>query len=1129
MKNVSEKIIFYDKAYHVDHNRAYDDIYVSESFIKKSKNKNFSNVFSINDSQIKTISNKTLYDSIFSDFDGGVDAIATDYTHNTQVSLKTLVNEKESDTIVVYNQLSISDNQSANEVTNEIHEFSQDFSISDESKTNDIETMDFSISDSVKIVEDNCVRQEISSMQKDYTEIKSNGVVYYFEGDKKYLAVGEVIEGVFKWYLNYNFIYDTEVKVEYSDTKEKKLRTHKFNSTQDLFLTYSKSDYFVESEKLSINLLPISLDGTPVKKIRIDLNQNFINPIQKKYNFNPLYINGNDYTINGNTLITHSNTSEVYGNIKLETYRYIKNISYNGKYSLPILSLDDLTKYDSLYVLNNNVTCTIIPYETYNSEYSYKLNNFNFSNGGIKGREVYWKLSGIGNYRNIILTFDNDNGVNYGNEINIEAISYRFDGYSGWKGTSLEGTYTEKINNVSGLIVVEDTNHVWGIGESDGIIEYSVDNITWNTSCRGLIGNELYFRSVGEISYLIVWKNNNKEIVYSTSGELELNTNEFGGICFNKNSQLRVSVDEGDWIDINDGNELSGLNIQKIKWDYTGNKLIFIKDLSDCITLETDDIENQGLHYGRIGVFINEGGIENCNFYRLLGVNDRQVDYISLNPLFSWQGKNEKYLVDFREVEQRTVGYECGKFGVDYKLNKLGKNEYYYIFDANGVGVNDIGFVEYREYSGNKEIKILDHEVIGVFLYDKNGGEVVLPYVIEDEKIMKFVCNDEFDIKECKVVVLYNVCNWSETLFRADLEKYDIEVAENAIVELNTVSKPLKAFLYNSLNDEIQFPVSIIGNVIKIDISNSDELMYNNLRRVVVIVEGGVDANGIICQKFNGLNSEVKTYYPPVASIYEGKFLPNKIISEDKSVVTDFPFYVQNSLQYVICEYNDFCRKNILSKIWVDTNRKFNSYNNQFKTYISSSDDLKFWEEWKEFNEEFDLCEYGRYFKLKTETIVIDDNNDEKISGINFAFENLYMVKRDLSNNEDKIYFSPLKELNKNTLYMIRVKSYNGTNYSEWSNAECYLTDENDLILSAENLFVEGNKERVVKEINFSWVGEQNVLTYDNMTLLNEKSKTDDGLIKGKDYVWQVKDERSKNTESNFSINIKPPTPTFND
>ena len=156
------------------------------------------------------------------------------------------------------------------------------------------------------------------------------------------------------------------------------------------------------------------------------------------------------------------------------------------------------------------------------------------------------------------------------------------------------------------------------------------------------------------------------------------------------------------------------------------------------------------------------------------------------------------------------------------------------------------------------------------------------------------------------------------------------------------------------------------------------------------------------------------------------------------------------------------------------------------------------------------------------------DKEDEKIKDFYFSFEDLYLVKK--KNGDNKVYFSLSDELKNNILYMMRIKSYDGVRYSSWSNLECYLTNNNELNDGAENLFISGNNEkRVVTKVNFNWTGNQNVLTSDNLTTLNEKEREVINLTKGKNYVWKINNENSKNSKGNFSINISPPVPTFED
>ena len=93
--------------------------------------------------------------------------------------------------------------------------------------------------------------------------------------------------------------------IEGEQSRFKELTTNNiFSSTQNISLIYAKSKLFSKSSTMSIKLLPISLDGTPIEKIKIDLNQNFINPIQKKFNFNPLTTSGDKYFFSQNTIFS---------------------------------------------------------------------------------------------------------------------------------------------------------------------------------------------------------------------------------------------------------------------------------------------------------------------------------------------------------------------------------------------------------------------------------------------------------------------------------------------------------------------------------------------------------------------------------------------------------------------------------------------------------------------------------------------------------------------------------------------------------------------------------------------------------------------------------------------------------
>lgn len=1121
MKNINEKMIFYDKSYLVPAKTFEDNIESNENLISSINSKEIlCNINCFEESNIKQNS-ITVNNCILSHSEGRLHKTQISYIGLEKPILKTSVNANKSVPYIFNDFISSNDTNSFNEIEELSENTTEVFFVSDEFNKNDISNQSFSISDKVKIISSNKIQQLINLMQKDYVEIESDNIPHFFIDNKKYIATGELNNNIFKWYLNCDFIEPTEVNIDYNNDTNKLI--NKFNSTKNICLTYSKSEIFVESNKLMVKLLPISLDGTAIKKIKIDLNQNFINPIQCKYNFNNSYITGNDYYMNGNILIHPKSSSSSIGKITLQNKSYIRSISYDGKYSLPTYS-SELFFCNSLSCLNDKKEYygKILPFKS--ESFEYRLNNIKFSNNSKECLEYIWNIRGIGEWRNIILTIDNDNMTNYGNELEINSvISYRYDGYTGWNGSNYEGIYNEFVNNVFGEIDSGEIDHEWGISESDGIIEYSVDGgDSWNLNSRGLVGQILQWRSVGKISELIVWKNNNKEIVYDKIGEIELNCEEFGGICFEKDKMLKIRVDNNEWIDIINGDEISGSAVDKIEYNYEGNKLIFIKDLSECVELETNDIENQGIHYGRIFTFTGDG-LFNETFYRILGVNDKNVDLISSNPVFSWEGTEYKYAVDFRKVELKDNGYECGKNELSIDMNRVGISEYEIIFDSNGNEIKNIGFVEYREYYGNKEIEIKEGAVIGVCSYNKLGEEIVFPYEIKGNKLI-FIGEDELFFDEIRVVVFYMVNKWSETHIRAGLEKYDIEVNKNDLVELNTVYKPLKAYLYNSLNEEVQFPITINENNIKIDLSDSDKLMYNDLKKAVILVDGGVDGNGIICEKFEILQKERRTYFNPVISIYEGKYLPNKI--ENGVVTTEFPFYVEKSKQYVICDMNHFCNENILSKVWINSDRKFNSYKNNFKTFISCSNELKFWTEWKEFNEEFDLCELGKYFKLKIQVFVIEESK-EKILDYNFAFENVKLAKRNENNN--KIYFSMSEELENDTLYMMRVKSYNGVKYSDWSELECFMTSSEKLNDGASELYIDGNDKRVFNEIQFNWNGNQNILLYDNTTTLNNKTGNANNFIEGKEYTWQVKDNESKNSNNKFSVNIKPPVPTFED
>jgi hypothetical protein len=256
-------------------------------------------------------------------------------------------------------------------------------------------------------------------------------------------------------------------------------------------------------------------------------------------------------------------------------------------------------------------------------------------------------------------------------------------------------------------------------------------------------------------------------------------------------------------------------------------------------------------------------------------------------------------------------------------------------------------------------------------------------------------------------------------------------------------------------------------------------------------------------------------------------YLPNKIDSKSWEIETIYPNTVKKTKNYVILEESDKLEKKVLSKVWINSTRVFNDYRSNYKTYVSISDDLRYWSDWKEFNEEFDLCEYGKFFKIKTVVFVIGDSNS-KIEEIIFAFEDIDVAKREKGN--EIVYYSPNSELKKETLYMMRVKSYNGVNYSEWSNLECYMTNNEELGEKANNLRVGGKKNRQVQNIKFTWNGEQDVLSYDNITVVNIESgvvKNGEDLIKGKEYNWRVNSETSKNNKNTFAMNIKPPSPTF--
>lgn len=1137
MKNISEKLNISDNSYVVHPKSISNNLYLSKDLLsEKSKSKTIVSNSYCRENFSLNKNSKIINTSHLKPSDSTLSSIPNLITRNESIDITSALNCTEMPLYTTEDNVLIFDSQNLKEIYREIEEKSEKIQVNDEVGLSEIQNNAFSISDSVKIVENNFIRQEINIFQKDYVEIKSNDKLSYRAGNNEYLAVGELQNGIFKWYLNYDFPDTQSINIKYPQDTNASTNSNIFSSTQNIKLIYAKSELFTESNNIIVKFLPIVLDGTPIKKIKIDLNQNFINPIQKKYNFNPLYITGKNYTVNGNTINTYSLESEVRGNITFDQPRYIRNISYNGNHSLSFefntsssIKNSNLYKLENIYISNEICKGKALPYKDSNN--NYELKEIDLKDGSLECQTYVWKISGVGEWRNITLSIDNENGINLGNEIEIDNISYRYDCYNGWKDTNKEGLYIEFISDVSGDIDSNEENHEWGISESDGVVEFSVDNNNWFFNSRGLKGKTLHWRSKSEISYLIIWKNNNKEIVYENSGEIEINSNRFGGVCFEDNKELKVRVDDGDWIKIIDGNELNDMEVKKISWEYTGNKLIFIKDLSEVFEIESGDIENQGLHYGRISVFTTDNGKSNRNFYRLLGINDKELEKISINPIFSWSGKEDLYAIDFRKIDDNDFGYECGKLELNYNLGEVGKREYEMVFDSKGFDISNLGFIEYEEFAGNKEIIISNKEVVGIYFYDMNGNEFALTYDLihlnDNEILVKFDENQNVEWNGGKVVVIYFVNKWVSSRFKAGLEKYDITIGENNNLDLMTVYEPLKAYIYNNNNEEIQLPIKIENNNITIDLSETDKGEVGDELKIMVLVKDEKNNNGLLCQKFNKLESELNTYDKPIISIYENKYLPNRIDCENNKVFTEFPVGVEDTISYVVLDEGRDNEDKILSKIWLNTTRKFNSQKNNFKTYVKSSDDLRYWSDWKEFNEDFDLCEYGKYFSLKTEIFAIEES-DEKIFDLCFAFERLNLAKRYETN--DKIYFSPNDELEKNTLYMIRVKSYNGVNYSEWSNIECYITNEEELGHSANNLMVFGNVDRQTNDINFSWSGEQNTLCYNNTTISGvEKDNVYNGedLTRGKNYFWQIKDKNSKNAESNFTMNIKPPTPTF--
>lgn len=1138
MKNISEKLNILDNSYVVYPKFVSNNLFLSKvlSNKKNSSKISLSNIYPKEEVDLSNNSKNAILD-VFKPSESTLSLTQDSFTNKDTINITSALNCEETPLYETEDNISIIDDPNLKKIDQVISEKFETIEINDKTaELSEIQNNAFSISDSVKIVDNNFIRQEINVFQKDYVEIKSDNKLSYQVEGREYLAVGELQNGIFKWYLNYNFPKTQPVNIKYPQDTNASANFNVFSSTQNIKLIYAKSKLFTESNKILVKLLPIALDGTPIKKIKIDLNQNFINPIQKKYNFNPLYITGKNYTVNGNTIKTYSSESEVRGNITFDQPIYIRNISYNGKCYLPssfsahlLIKESNLYKLENIYISDEITAGKILPY--IDNKNNYELREIDLNDSSLECQTYIWKINGIGEWRNIVLSMDNEIGVNVGNEIEIDSISYRYDYYNGWKGTNKAGLYNEFVSNVSGNIDSNEENHEWGISESDGEVEFSTDENNWFFNSRGLKGKILYWRSKSEISYLIVWKNNNKEIVYENNGEIEVNSNEFGGICFEDNEELRVRVNDGDWIEIRDGNELNNVNVGKISWEYTGNKIIFIKDLSEVAEIESGDIENQGIHYGRIKVFTTDNGKSNRNFYRLLGVNDNKLETISINPLFSWGGNEDIYAVDFRKIEDNNSGYECGKFELNYDLGKIGKNEYEIVFDSKGFDISNLGFIEYEEFIGNKEIIISNKEVVGIYFYDKDGNEFSLTYDLiplnNNEILVKFNESQEVEWDGGRVVVIYFANKWVSLRFKAGLEKYDITVGENNKVDLEAVYEPLKAYTYNNSNEEIQLPIKIEDKRITIDLSEIDKMVIGDILKVRVLVKDEANDKGLICQKFNQLESELNTYDKPLVSIYQNRYLPNQIDETNNKVYTEFPIGIENTVNYIILDEVKENEDKILSKIWLNTTRKFNSQKNNFKTYVRSSDDLRYWSDWKEFNEDFDLCEYGKYFSLKTETFTIE-KSEEKISDMFFAFEKLNLAKRYETN--DKIYFSSNYELEKNTLYMIRVRSYNGVSYSEWSSVECYITNEEDLGDSAHELMVSGDADRQTNDINFYWDGEQNTLHYDNTTISGaEKDNVYNGedLIRGKNYFWQIKDKNSKNAKSGFTMNIKPPTPTF--
>ena len=966
------------------------------------------------------------------------------------------------------------------------------------------------------------------------------------------------------------------------------------------YLTYCKSPIFNENINLSLDIIPINIDGNTIEQVKVDVGQNYSFCDYQEFQFYGMEINGYNYLEQNNTIICTGDEGECFGTIKFDKIKFIRDVK--------IINFGD---------------AEISWYVTLEKDFE---RSYYSKNKNLYAKNLHWKISLKKNssVRTILIFFDNDKYINYGNKINVPFISIDYSVYNNWNGTTLtnckqlnekiviEEPYSEQLPSVieqaekeNKVVAIGYHNCISGIIDAQEIVEWGIIEV-WgkNFDIFAKVSDNLeelkninqeyvefsvnktgrYIEWIVELtdenSYIekiIVWKNNNK-IIYPYTNKfencvineqnfkqdtVEINTDNFGGFAIKKSKDTKFYaklLEEQEWTEIITGQEMSDRKIDSLEWKSIGDieRLIIIKDKKDCFTIFTNDFntENQGFVYGKISLYSAYSHLYSSNsFYRILSLQDINPELIPTNPIFQWNKimyNNENvnnYLVHFSKIPDDNLNDLIGNI-IDVNLNgyyeennlkqennniKFSENEDNIIYQVTSDGK----FIQKRFYVGYEKYFSIDQKkwinnvclidgdfsnVCDVSFFNEDGKEIITNYKITKENI-QIEFEEEYVNNNITVNIL-KPFNKQEVVSPVSYENHDIIIGENKTASIQALKNVLSVFVFDDNGNHIQLPTQVLNNSVIISFNNT-----NFQKAKVVLITENNKQNYVKVIKNNSLSKDFLFNVLCCSFFMNGSIeIPYKIL--ENKIDFNIPDIISGIKNYVFCtdEVYNLPEKTLWKKALILNNRKFNEKKYMYCYTYRVSDDFENWSEEKEFNPFYQICDVGRAIEIKIKLNTLYSNISGELFGIKLFHQ--FGIEK-INSMDDLIFYNPGYNLDKNTKYYLRVCVFNGTEYSRWSVTNCYLTNNEDILLSEPTGLKTDDIENNLRVLNvntnikFSWDNYEgqtdSIVKSENKIIKNSNNNSfiyDDknNLIQGKEYEWKV----SINTENGISPVSKP-------